>query len=73
MFLTPQDLEDLVLAYEEMEDEQVGEIQQMQYKLNTSLLTSGANTSTLCLNDSALATLQVSPAADNRKRVVSFL
>ena len=60
-------------AYEEQEEEQAGELQQLHYKLNTSLLSAGVHTSQVDLDGGATAHMQVTPDALNeQKRVVSF-
>ncbi|KAK7479958.1 hypothetical protein BaRGS_00028785 [Batillaria attramentaria] len=60
-----RDLEDLVAAYEEQEDEQAGELQQLHYKLNTSLLSTGVDASQVDLSaeGASLAHMQVKPVS----------
>ena len=68
-----QDLEDLVAAYEEQEEEQAGELQQLHYKLNTSLMSAGVDTSDIDLDGVASAHMKVTPATlSEQKRVVSL-
>lgn len=68
-----QDLEDLITAYEEQEDEQAGELQQLHYKLNTTLLSTGLDTSDVDFDGSAVARMVVTPDdLAEKKQVVSL-
>ena len=63
----------MVAAYEEQEEEQAGELQQLHYKLNTSLLSAGVDTSDVDFDGSAVAHMEVVPETlAEQKRVVSF-
>ncbi|XP_070205430.1 citron Rho-interacting kinase-like isoform X3 [Littorina saxatilis] len=64
-----RDVEDLVTAYEEIEDEQAGELQQLHYKLSTSLLSAGIDTSEINLDHTATTHMKISPAMSETKRV----
>ncbi|XP_076434884.1 uncharacterized protein LOC143274829 [Babylonia areolata] len=67
-----RDLEDLVAAYEEQEEEQVGELQQLHYKLNTSLMSSGLDTSQVDLDGATTAHMQILPASASQQKRVSL-
>lgn len=74
--ISPQDLEQVIAAYEEQEEEQASELQQLHYKLNTSLLSGGADTSNIEFTalGNATASMQVKPVSETnngKKRVVS--
>ncbi|XP_025090318.1 citron Rho-interacting kinase-like isoform X2 [Pomacea canaliculata] len=66
-----RDLEDLIEAYEEQEDQQASELQQLHYKLNTSLMhtstSSGVNSADIdfTTQGTSSAHLQVQPACCN--------